>query len=140
MEDVTVFYITLDNVLNPGEIVKISMHYKAFVPELNARYGHQTNGGNNYEKKTDEVDGIITNTYFHKNSAYKGNEAIEVTKKTIKDMNYRLGKYPYSTFSVVELYMEMQGMEEPQMVFVTHEDVGVPTILHETIHEWFYNL
>ena len=94
--------------------------------------------GNSYKKSSGGVDGITINTYFHDEE--KAKEALNIAIGTIDSLNDRLGKYPYKTFSVVELQMEMMGMECPQMVLVTTEESGVDASVHEIIHQWFYSL
>ena len=48
--DETVFYIILDKPAKPGEFISIDMEYTAHIPLLNARYGHQLVGGDEYNK------------------------------------------------------------------------------------------
>ena len=48
-EDKTVFYIQLKELLKPNTTITISMKYKAYIPNLDARYGYQKIG----ENKTD---------------------------------------------------------------------------------------
>ncbi|WP_195267523.1 M1 family metallopeptidase [Eubacterium sp. 1001713B170207_170306_E7] len=96
--------------------------------------------GNDYHVATDVVDGIFVNSYYHSGREDKGQEALNVAMDTLKDCNYRLGKYPYSRFNVVETQMEMLGMEYPQVVLITMADEGVPSSVHEIMHQWFYSL
>ena len=199
--DKTVFYIKLNKDIKPNEKISISFKYKAYIPNLNARYGYQTinndgmdfylansipilcpyeNGkfqyypyfsigecfyskiadyevnitiprkytiiatgdrvkcidndnetitykyiankvrdfaimiGDSYEEFSGKVDGIKINTYFHKGNEDKGIEALYKTIEVIHNLNDRLGKYPYNVFNVVELQMEMKGMEYPR--------------------------
>lgn len=48
-EDKTIFYIQLKELLKPNTTITISMKYKAYIPNLDARYGYQKIG----ENKTD---------------------------------------------------------------------------------------
>lgn len=96
--------------------------------------------GNDYHIATDVVDGITVNSYYHSGREEKGQEALNVAMDTLKDCNYRLGTYPYSKFNVVETQMEMLGMEYPQVVLITMADEGVPSSVHEIMHQWFYSL
>lgn len=225
--DKTVFFINLNSSLKPNKTISISMKYKAYIPNLNARYGYQNIGvngldfylgncipilcpyengkfqyypyfsvgecfysrianynvnitvpkgysviatgdreengynndetitytyianavrdftiiiGNNYKEYTEEIDGIKVNTYFHLGNENKGIEALKLGTETIKDLNTRLGKYPYNNFNIVEAHMDMMGMEYPQIILITDEETGIGSITHEIIHQWFYSL
>lgn len=96
--------------------------------------------GNDYQVVSEDVEGIQVNSYYHTGREDKGLEALKVASDTLKDCNYRLGKYPYGQFSVVEAQMEMLGMEYPQIVLITMADEGVPSSVHEIMHQWFYSI
>ena len=226
-EDKTIFYIQLKELLKPNTTITISMKYKAYIPNLDARYGYQKIGenktdfylgncipilcpyengkfqyypyfsvgecfyskianynvsitipkeysviatgdrkniqynnnktityeykanavrdftlmiGNSYKEYSESIDGITINSYFHIGHEKEGKEALKIAKEIIHELNDRLGKYPYNNFNVVEVQMEMKGMEYPQMALVTNGEFGVNYLAHEIMHQWFYSL
>lgn len=96
--------------------------------------------GNEYKVISDKVDGITINSYYHSGREDIGKAALDVAANNMRDWDSRIGTYPYHQFSVVETQMEMYGMEYPQMVMVTMTESGVPSIVHEMMHQWFYSL
>ena len=97
--------------------------------------------GNDYQVISGEADGISIDCYFHPDDAADSDAALKLACNSMKNYNRRYGKYPYDTFSVVFAQMEMQGMEYPQMILITTDDVvGVGSIPHELGHQWFYNI
>lgn len=96
--------------------------------------------GNNYKFVSDNVDGINLNAYFHNGREKEGKEEISKIKSVMEKFNKKLGKYPYKQFNLVEAKMEMQGMEYPEMILINMEKEGLESILHEEIHQWFYNI
>jgi hypothetical protein len=70
--------------------------------------------------------------------------SLETSIKSLETFNEMIGKYPYSTLSVVEANFVHGGMEYPNLVYisndVTDESVYQQVIIHEIAHQWWYNL
>lgn len=58
----------------------------------------------------------------------------------------QLGDYPYGEYDVVRTGGSINGMEYPALVFldgrhfITGEETGIVTVVHETAHQWFYSM
>lgn len=93
------------------------------------------------------VDGTIVKSYYYKNDEKRGKEALKVGVNSIKIFNKKFGKYPYSTYSVVETVFP-SGMEYPGLVYISddyyrtfsNEDILTIVVVHETAHQWWYSL
>ena len=62
----------------------------------------------------------------------------------ISTFNRIFGKYPYSTYSVVETNFVHGGMEYPNLVYISDAIGSIEdyqnTIIHETAHQWWYGI
>ncbi|OGO77113.1 MAG: hypothetical protein A2Y23_13715 [Clostridiales bacterium GWB2_37_7] len=93
------------------------------------------------------VDGTVVKSYYYKDDAKGGKEALEVGVNSIKIFNEKFGKYPYPNYSVVETVFP-SGMEFPGLVYISdnyykdfsNRDIQTIVIVHETAHQWFYGL
>ncbi len=72
------------------------------------------------------------------------NDSLETSLKALKFFNNTIGKYPYSTLSVVEANFVHGGMEFPNLVYISNEVEDKTSyqqvIVHEIAHQWWYNL
>jgi hypothetical protein len=93
------------------------------------------------------VNGTIVKSYYYKEDAKRGKEALEIGANSIKVFNEKFGKYPYPTYSVVETVFP-SGMEYPGLVYISdnyyksfsNKDLLTIVVVHETAHQWFYSL
>ncbi len=74
---------------------------------------------------------------------------LEYGTKAIEYYNATFGTYPYPTYSLVESFMPVGGMEYPGLVMITDllfEDTHIANhylewvTVHETAHQWWYGL
>lgn len=97
---------------------------------------------NKFNVIEDNIDGVNVKYYYYKddNPEYSLNTAC----LSIATFSNLFGKYPYSTFSVVECNFVHGGMEYPNLVYISDavENVGdyQNVIIHETAHQWWYGL
>ncbi len=55
----------------------------------------------------------------------------------------KFGKYPYSTYSVVETHFIYGGMEYPGLIYVSdvlNKSMSKEAVIHETAHQWWYGI
>ncbi|MGN1227098.1 MAG: M1 family metallopeptidase [Christensenellales bacterium] len=71
-------------------------------------------------------------------------KTLTLIEDALKTFNNLIGKYPYSTLTVVQSNFIQGGMEYPNLVLISdeveieHEYFNV--IVHEIAHQWFYNI
>ena len=81
--------------------------------------------------------------YFYYNDT-KPDTSLKTAQDALKTFNQMIGKYPYTTLSVVESNFVHGGMEYPNLVYISdgitnYEDYQ-NVIIHEIAHQWWYNL
>lgn len=96
--------------------------------------------GNDYQSQTRMIQGIRVTSYWHEGNEERGNQALNLACSSISSLSKRLGRYPYTQYSVVETDTAMTGMEYPEMIMYSDNQQGLDSIFHETAHQWFYNL
>lgn len=97
--------------------------------------------GNDYQCVSQMEDGILYNSYYHSANQNIGIGSLITLINETKALNKQLGEYPYQTMNTVETYMDMQGMEYPQLIMIAEYMHGnESTIRHELVHQWFYNI
>ncbi len=82
-------------------------------------------------------------TYLHYNDQ-DVEQSIDVIANCLSYFNNLIGQYPYKTYTVVQANFLHGGMEYPNLVLISDEiqsrdDIN-NVIVHETAHQWFYNL
>lgn len=91
---------------------------------------------------SDNIDGTTVNYYYYQNQY--PNESLQAGVDSIKTFNRLFGKYPYSTFNIVESNFVHGGMEYPNLVLISDavdiESDYINVIVHETAHQWWYGL
>jgi len=102
-----------------------------------------------FEVESAMVNGINVST-FYLNASQLGwkTNALLYAKQAVLLFNETFGIYPYPTFNVVEEYSPYYGMEYPNQVYIAqliddleYRDIALEsTIVHETAHQWWYNL
>lgn len=79
--------------------------------------------------------------YYEDDNAEK---SLQAGVDSINTFNNLFGKYPYSTYSVVKTNFIHGGMEYPNLVYISDDvedyDEYLNVIIHETAHQWWYNL
>lgn len=101
----------------------------------------------NYRIFNSEVDGINIKCYFMNSNTERITKAISTVENTIKIFNEGFGKYPYSSYSIVETHFPT-GMEYPGLSFIpssyfngSKSMLGLEgVIVHETAHQWWYGV
>ena len=97
-------------------------------------------------KKFEVITGKVFNTevhyYFYDDE--NANKNLQAGIDAIKTFSDLFGKYPYSTMSIVKTDFIHGGMEYPNLVYISDEvedeEEYVNVIIHETAHQWWYNL
>lgn len=90
----------------------------------------------------DSVDDVNIKYYYYKdeNPTY----SLSTACQAITTFNNLFGKYPYSTYSVVETNFVHGGMEYPNLVYISDAIENTEdyqnTIIHETAHQWWYGI
>ncbi len=84
---------------------------------------------------------IIEYYYFDDTDPAK---SLQAGVDSIKTFSKLFGKYPYSTYSIVETDFVYGGMEYPNLVMISsqidnHDDY-MNVIIHETAHQWWYGV
>lgn len=91
---------------------------------------------------SDNIDGVEVNYYYY-NNQYP-NECLQAGLDSIHTFNELFGKYPYSTFNIVESNFVHGGMEYPNLVLISDavdiQSDYINVIVHETAHQWWYGL
>ena len=86
-----------------------------------------------------DAGGVAVKYYY-----YDDSEPQTVLDAAAESLNYfseKFGKYPYSSFSVVQTGLTQGGMEYPALAMISDECRGtdaVYTAVHETAHQWWY--
>lgn len=94
-----------------------------------------------------ELEGINIKCYFVNSNSERINKAISTVEKTISVFNEKFGKYPYTSYSIVETYFP-SGMEYPGLSIIpdsyfdgSKTMLGLEgVIVHETAHQWWYGV
>ena len=92
----------------------------------------------NFSLISKEVDNVKVNYYYYNDS--QPEESLLVAEKSIKLYNNLFGKYPYSTYSVVQTKFVQGGMEFPTLVLISdtlEREAYNEVIAHETAHQWW---
>lgn len=80
--------------------------------------------------------------YYFDDEIY--NDNLNCALQAIKTFSKLFKEYPYSTFSVVKADFLHGGMEYPMLVYISadvdNESDYYNVIIHETAHQWWYNL
>jgi hypothetical protein len=105
-----------------------------------------------FELVTDEVDGIVVNSWHNPGEEAIGKAVAEYGAQSLALFNELLGPYPFRELDLlpVEMY-GAAGCEFPQLIYIGHDyysgpdDLDVPsaldfTVAHEVVHQWFYGL
>ena len=88
----------------------------------------------------ESVDNVLVRYYYYNDTSPE--YSLNTACTAISTFNNLFGKYPYSTFSVVETNFVHGGMEYPSLVYISDAISNVQdyqnTIIHETAHQWWY--
>ena len=86
-------------------------------------------------QKVDDTDIIY---YYYEDASPK--TSLEQAVLAVKLFNEKFGKYPYSTYSVVQTQFVQGGMEYPALVMISdnlESNAYGEVIVHETAHQWW---
>ncbi len=95
-----------------------------------------------FEVIENKVDDVLVKYFYYDDESptYSLNTAC----LAITTFSNMFGKYPYSTFNVVETNFVHGGMEYPNLVYISDAIDGVEdyqnVIIHETAHQWWYGI
>jgi hypothetical protein len=99
-----------------------------------------------YEVFIKEVNGVTLRFYTRANLKKGAEYALDVAARAIDVFGERYAPYPYTELDFVSTPTYALGIEYPGMIAITEwimsPDNGYleATIVHETAHQWFYNL
>lgn len=87
-------------------------------------------------------EGIKIEYYYFEDK--EANQSLKAGVDAIKTFSKLFGKYPYSTYSIVETDFVYGGMEYPNLVMIStaidNADDYKNVIVHETAHQWWYGV
>ena len=84
-------------------------------------------------------NGIAVKYYYFDDA--EPSKALAFATTSLKYFSDNIAPYPYDTYSVVQADFCFGGMEYPMLSVISSEtSAPVETVVHETIHQWFYNL
>ncbi len=85
-----------------------------------------------------------TTVYYYYYNDDNAQKSLQASVDAINTFNNLFGEYPYETYSVVKANFIHGGMEYPNLVYisdsVTQLNEYLNVIVHETAHQWWYNL
>ena len=99
-----------------------------------------------FEKQTTTIRGIVINSYHLPQDSQSGYSALWRAAAAIQVYSDAFSEYPYAKFDVVEAPLGKRGMEYPALVLIGSEVYRTdkkklePLVVHETAHQWWYNL
>ena len=97
---------------------------------------------NKFKVKSQEHDGLEIN-YFYIDDT-NPEKSLNAGIDAIKTFSKLFGKYPYSTYSIVQCDFIHGGMEYPNLVMISADikdsETYLNVIIHETAHQWWYGL
>ncbi len=101
--------------------------------------------GNKFIKDSKEVNGVVLSTYLLKDDAKFSKTYLDAMEKYLKNYSELFGKYPFSSFSVVENFFA-SGFGMPNYTVLAKAIVKMPfvtlspgVIAHEFCHNWWGN-
>ena len=142
LSDIADFSVTINLpetlvVACPGEVTEsISDGVKTITAQCDDFRDFAFVANENYTVKTLESDGVTIKYY-----SVKGNDYTSLAADVIKTFSEAYCKYPYGDYVIAETSFSPDGMEFSGMSFVADDtDNATQTIIHETVHQWFYNV
>lgn len=97
---------------------------------------------NKFNVIEDTIDDVLVRYYYYDDESPE--YSLSTACLSISTFNKLFGKYPYSTYSVVETNFVHGGMEYPNLVYISDAIGSVEdyqnTIIHETAHQWWYGI
>ena len=85
-----------------------------------------------------------TTVYYYYYDDANAEKSLQAGVDAINTFNNLFGEYPYETYSIVKTNFIHGGMEYPNLVYIsdsiTQESDYLNVIVHETAHQWWYNL
>lgn len=91
-----------------------------------------------YRVFSSDADGVQVRYFTTKED---GQSHCDLAADALATFAKHFGKYPYSAYTVTETPFDPDGMEFSGLVYIAVDSSDVEkTIVHETAHQWFYNL
>ena len=93
----------------------------------------------NFKVLTQTEDGVQVKYYYFDDDDPA--TALAFAVNSLKYFSDNIAKYPYDTYSVAQADFCFGGMEYPMLSVISAETTAkIETVIHETAHQWFYNL
>lgn len=99
-----------------------------------------------FQKQTMTVRNVVVNSYHLPQDASGGYSALWRAATALQVYSDVFSEYPYTKLDVVEAPLEKRGMEYPALILIgvevyrTEKKRLEPLVVHETAHQWWYNL
>ncbi len=85
-----------------------------------------------------------TKVYYYYYDDENASKSLQAGVDAINTFSSLFGEYPYETFSICKTNFIHGGMEYPNLVYISDSvedyDDYLNVIIHETAHQWWYNL
>lgn len=98
--------------------------------------------GKNFKVATKMAGNTKVFYYYYNDDNFE--KSLNAGVDAINTFSKLFGEYPYSTYSVVKTGFVHGGMEYPNLVYISDAvadyDEYLNVIIHETAHQWWYNL
>jgi aminopeptidase N len=99
-----------------------------------------------YQVKSDTIDGVKVNSYYHEEFADEGERGLQVVSNALRAYDQRIGEYPFSELDLIATPTTAGGIEYPGLVVIAEGlSERNPTFYesataHEVAHQWWYSL
>jgi len=99
-----------------------------------------------FQRQTMTVRQVVINSYHLPEDASAGYSALWRAATALQIYSDAFSEYPYTKLDVVEAPLGKHGMEYPALILIgaevyrTEKKRLEPLVVHETAHQWWYNL
>lgn len=94
-----------------------------------------------FESRETTVGGTAVKYYYYADS--QPDASLKAAADALTTFNDKFGKYPYSTYTVVQTAFLQGGMEYPNLSLISdamNNSTYIDAIIHETAHQWWYGV
>ncbi|MBE5734888.1 MAG: M1 family metallopeptidase [Clostridiales bacterium] len=95
-----------------------------------------------YSVASTTIEGVEVMYYYYEDDNYE--KHLQASVDALVTFNELFGRYPYSTLSVAKTNFVHGGMEYPNLVYISDDDMAdadyINVIVHEIAHQWWYGV